>query len=151
MPCRAKELGVALAPVRYCTVSCSEGNEHAPHGNEGQMRRDTWPIPRGRSEAVEWLGHFISPSLFQSGQMNPRGEAIDQDCLWSGIGSEYSTIFLRLKSSRFSNLACILIYFDNYGNLSSYSNCSYSVISREWSTRSYIPFFFLLLDLIWVI
>lgn len=62
----------------YVTVSCSEGNEHAPHGNEGQMREtfghladsegvDPRPLS-GSETSVPFLPPFCSP---QSGQMNP--------------------------------------------------------------------------------
>ncbi len=65
-------------------------------------RKDIWASGRfrgGRSEAVEWLGRGLQTppsSLPKSGQMTARGEFVDQDCLWTGIGWDY--FFLRLKS-----------------------------------------------------
>ena len=64
--------------------------------------------------------------------MNPsppsRGEAIDQDYLWGGIGSEYSTSSYRLMSLQ-SCVYFILIYFVNYGILPVLTENSYYILS----------------------
>ena len=58
----------------------------------------------------------------------PRGEAIDQDYLWGGIGSEYSTSSHRLKSLQ-SCVYFILIYFVNYCILPVLTENSYCILS----------------------
>jgi hypothetical protein len=125
MPQSAKERMIEWRERPYVSVSCSEGDEHAPHGNEGQMRRDIWASGRfrgGRSEAVEWLGDFrplLPPSSPQiwSNEPPPRGEVVDQDCVWSGIGSEYSNSEFSFPSSQVKQNSCVYFFlgffFDN--------------------------------------